>query len=76
VSEDDSRISALVAAEVFSDPRTIGRQRAPWFLTVGLIDRAFARAEPSTRRSITIRLPIIRSLIGRGSTTRSSERAC
>jgi len=42
---DDSRIHALVAAEIFSDLRTIARERAPWFLTAGMIDRAFALAE-------------------------------
>lgn len=41
----DSRISAVVAAETFSDLRTVATERAPWVLTDGLIERAFRRAE-------------------------------
>jgi dipeptidyl aminopeptidase/acylaminoacyl peptidase len=35
----------VVAAEVFSDLRTVARERAPRFLTEGMIARAFAAAE-------------------------------
>ncbi len=42
---DDSRIDALVAAEIFSDLRTVARERAPWFLSRRAIARAFVLAE-------------------------------
>ena len=42
---EDRRISAVVAAEVFSDLGTVARQRAPRFLTEGMITRAIAIAE-------------------------------
>src|SRR4051812_35203386 len=41
----DSRVRAVVAAESFSDLRTVAIQRAPRFFTRGTIDRAFALAE-------------------------------
>ena len=44
---DDPRISAVVAAETFSDLRTVATERAPAFFTQGIIDRAFAQAESS-----------------------------
>lgn len=42
---DDPRIAAVVAAETFSDLRTVARERAPWLLTDGMIERAFQLAE-------------------------------
>jgi uncharacterized protein len=42
---DDPRVSTIVAAEVFSDLRTVARERAPLFLTRGTIDKAFRLAE-------------------------------
>ncbi len=42
---DDSRVTAVVAAEVFSDLRTIARERAPFFLTEEIIRRAISLAE-------------------------------
>jgi pimeloyl-ACP methyl ester carboxylesterase len=42
---DDARVSAVVAAETFSDLRTVAMERAPSLLTRGTIDRAFALAE-------------------------------
>ena len=42
---DDRRVSAVVAAETFSDLRTVATVRAPAILTKGTIDRAFALAE-------------------------------
>ena len=42
---DDPRISAVVAAETYSDVRTVATERAPAFFTTGVIDRAFALAE-------------------------------
>ena len=42
---DDPRVAGVVAAEVFSDLRTVARERAPFVLSDGLIKRAFAIAE-------------------------------
>jgi len=42
---DDPRVSAVVAAETFSDLRTIARYRAPFFLTEATIRKAFSLAE-------------------------------
>jgi pimeloyl-ACP methyl ester carboxylesterase len=42
---DDPRISAVVAAETFSDLRTVAAERAPWFFSRERIDRAFELAE-------------------------------
>lgn len=41
---DDRRVAGVVAAEVFSDLRTVARERA-WFLPEPLVGRAFAIAE-------------------------------
>jgi alpha-beta hydrolase superfamily lysophospholipase len=38
---DDRRVSAVVAAETFSDLRAVATERAPRFFTSGVIDRAF-----------------------------------
>ena len=46
---DDRRITALVAAETFSDLRTIAEERAPFFFTAGLLRRAFQVAEERGR---------------------------
>ena len=42
---DDRRISAVVAAETFSDLRTVVTERAPFFFTPGTIARAITLAE-------------------------------
>jgi alpha-beta hydrolase superfamily lysophospholipase len=42
---DDPRVAAVAAAEVFSDLRTIARERAPFLITDGVIARAFKIAE-------------------------------
>ena len=42
---EDPRISAVVAAESFSDLKTVATERAPWFFTDGAIRRSFALAE-------------------------------
>ncbi len=42
---DDTRVKAVVAAETFADLRTVARERAPFFLTNGVITEAFALAE-------------------------------
>jgi pimeloyl-ACP methyl ester carboxylesterase len=41
---DDSRVTAIVAAETFSDLRTVATERAPWFFTTERINRAFELA--------------------------------
>jgi pimeloyl-ACP methyl ester carboxylesterase len=46
---DDERIDGVVAAEVFSDLRTVATERAPFILTDGLIASAFAIAEERGR---------------------------
>jgi pimeloyl-ACP methyl ester carboxylesterase len=43
----DRRVSAIVAAETFSDLRTVATERAPAFFTRGIIERSFAQAESS-----------------------------
>ena len=42
---EDPRVSAIVAAETFSDLRTVATERAPFFFTSGIIQRAFDRAQ-------------------------------
>ena len=42
---DDLRVTAIVAAETFSDLRTVASERAPWMFSKGRIDRAFELAE-------------------------------
>jgi pimeloyl-ACP methyl ester carboxylesterase len=41
----DSRVAAVIAAESFSDVRTVARERAPAYFTAPIIERAFALAE-------------------------------
>jgi len=41
----DARVTAVVAAETFSDLRTVATERAPFFFTSGIIERAFTLAE-------------------------------
>jgi len=41
----DARVTAIVAAETFSDLRTVATERAPFFFTAGVIGRAFRIAE-------------------------------
>ena len=46
---DDPRVTAIVAAEIFSDLRTVATERAPRVFTQGTIDRAFALAESQAK---------------------------
>ena len=46
---EDARISAVVAAESFSDLRTVATERAPWFFTAKTITQALALAEKEGR---------------------------
>ena len=55
----DSRISAVVAAETFSDLRTIARERAPWILTDGLIELSFRRAERDGHFEVDAASPLL-----------------
>lgn len=41
----DPRVTAVVAAETFSDLRTVASERAPWMFSKGRIARAFELAE-------------------------------
>jgi uncharacterized protein len=41
----DPRVTAAVAAEIFSDLRTVVNERAPFFFTPGIVARAFTLAE-------------------------------
>ena len=54
----DSRVSAVVAAETFSDLRTVAIERAPRYLTSGLIRRAFAVAEQQARFDVDAVSPV------------------
>jgi pimeloyl-ACP methyl ester carboxylesterase len=42
---EDARVRSVVAAETFSDLRTVAIERAPFFYTMGTIERAFKLAE-------------------------------
>ena len=42
---DDLRVRAIVAAETFSDLRTVASERAPFFFTSGIIESAFRLAQ-------------------------------
>ena len=48
----DSRISAVIAAEIFSDLRTIAAERAPFFFTAAAIEEAIRLAERRGRFQI------------------------
>ncbi len=54
----DPRISAVVAAEIFSDLRTIAGERAPWMLPERLIARAFHVAEGTARFDVDAVSPL------------------
>ena len=49
---DDPRITAVIAAETFSDLRTVATERAPFVFTRRSIDRAFRLAEQQGRFSV------------------------
>jgi uncharacterized protein len=54
---DDDRVSAVVAAETFSDLRTVAIERAPFFFTPDTIRRAFQLAEAEGRFTIDAASP-------------------
>lgn len=49
LAAEDPRVSAVVAAETFSDLRTVVTERAPFFFTAGVISGAIHRAEREGR---------------------------
>ena len=65
----DDRVRAVVAAEAFSDLRTVASERAPWFLPAATVRRAFRVAEQRARFSVdavspataarSIRVPVL-----------------
>jgi pimeloyl-ACP methyl ester carboxylesterase len=55
---EDERISAVVAAETFSDLRTVAAERAPFFFPSGAIARAFELAEREGRFEVDAVSPL------------------
>ena len=55
----DSRVTAVVAAEVFSDLRTVATERAPFFFTAGVIARALQLAEQLGRFEVDDVSPVV-----------------
>jgi pimeloyl-ACP methyl ester carboxylesterase len=55
----DARVTAVVAAETFSDLRTVATERAPFFFTSGIIGRAFELAENQGRFHVDAVSPVI-----------------
>lgn len=58
----DPRITAVVAAETFSDLRTVARERAPFFLTASTIARAFRLAEETAHFRVDDVSPAVSAL--------------
>ena len=54
----DPRVTAVIAAETFSDLRTVAAERAPFFFTAGVIARAIALAEEQGRFQIDAVSPV------------------
>lgn len=54
----DPRVRAVVAAESFSDLRTIATERAPFFFTSALIEKAFALAEQQAHFDVDAVSPV------------------
>jgi pimeloyl-ACP methyl ester carboxylesterase len=55
----DARITAVVAAETFSDLRTVATERAPFFFTSAIIKRAFELAEQEGRFQVDAVSPVV-----------------
>ena len=55
---EDPRITTVVAAETFSNLRTVATERAPFIFTRGSIDRAFALAEQQGGFSVDAASPV------------------
>lgn len=54
----DPRVTAVVAAETFSDLRTVATERAPFFFTAGVIARAIELAEAQGRFQVDAVSPV------------------
>ena len=54
---EDARVDGVVAAEVFSDLRTVARERAPFFLPDRILETAFRIAEQRGRFDIDVVSP-------------------
>lgn len=54
----DTRVTAVVGAETFSDLRTVATERAPFFFTRGTIARAFQLAEQQGRFEVDAVSPV------------------
>jgi pimeloyl-ACP methyl ester carboxylesterase len=55
---EDPRVTAVVAAETFSDLRTVASERAPFFFSAGVVARAIALAEEQGRFQIDAVSPV------------------
>ena len=55
----DPRVTAVVAAETFSDLRTVAAERAPFYFTSGIIARALRLAEQQGRFRVDEVSPVI-----------------
>ena len=55
----DMRVTAVIAAETFSDLRTVASERAPFFFTAGSIARAFSLAEQQGHFQIASVSPVL-----------------
>jgi pimeloyl-ACP methyl ester carboxylesterase len=51
-------VAAVISVAVFSDLRTVGRERAPWFASEGNIENAFKQAEERGRFRIDDASPL------------------
>jgi pimeloyl-ACP methyl ester carboxylesterase len=56
---EDGRVSAVVAAETFSDLRTVATERAPFFFTADAIARAFQVAESRGHFQVDAVSPVV-----------------
>lgn len=56
---EDTRVTAVVAAETYSDLRTVATERAPFFFTSGVIGRAFQLAEERGRFQVDAVSPVV-----------------
>lgn len=54
----DPRVKGVIAAETFSDLRTIAHERSPWILTGRVIDKAFLLAEELGRFDVDSVSPV------------------
>ena len=55
---DDPRVKAIVAAETFSDLRTVAIERAPWIFSGGAIEQAFQMAGREARFDVDAVSPV------------------